>query len=290
MRIVNSTISGNTTPGVGGGIYNVGNTATVTSSTISGNSAANGGGIYKTGSPLVVINSTISGNFSTGNGGGIYASAGTTSLFNVTITHNQANSDGSGMCTGGGVWNANGSTLSFQNSIIALNENVIDTGGPFDILNDDDCSGTIASQGNNIMYAVDSSHCTVNGPAVTVIDPNLGPLQNNGGPTQTHALLSGGPAIDAGNFGGCTDNLGAILTSDQRGFPRPDGVHCDIGAFEFGGTLRIQKVGSNVQLTWPQGTLLEANVVTGPYTTNNATSPYTFAPTGSAKFYKLRVQ
>jgi hypothetical protein len=67
-------------------------------------------------------------------------------------------------------------------------------------------------------------------------DPLLGPLQNNGGPTQTQALLSGSPAIDAGNLaGGCQDNKGNLLTTDQRGQPRPDKEDsggCDIGAYE----------------------------------------------------------
>ena len=68
--------------------------------------------------------------------------------------------------------------------------------------------------------------------------PKLGPLQNNGGPTQTHALLPGSPAIDAGNSFGCRDNLGALLATDQRGFFRTaDGdsngtARCDIGAYE----------------------------------------------------------
>ena len=66
----------------------------------------------------------------------------------------------------------------------------------------------------------------------------LGPLKNNGGPTQTHALVAGSPAIDAGNPGGCRDNSGALLQTDQRGFPRnvdgnSDGTaRCDIGAVE----------------------------------------------------------
>jgi hypothetical protein len=87
------------------------------------------------------------------------------------------------------------------------------------------------------MENYDTGHCTVLGAAI-LADPKLGPLENNGGPTQTHALLAGSPAIDGGNPGGCRDNLGALLTTDQRGFPRPvDGnndsvVRCDIGAYE----------------------------------------------------------
>src|SRR5262249_39145340 len=67
-------------------------------------------------------------------------------------------------------------------------------------------------------------------------DPKLGPLQNNGGPTMTMALPSGSAAIDAGNPSGCTDGHGHLLTTDQRGMPRPDRedtAGCDIGAYEF---------------------------------------------------------
>ncbi len=239
LTLINNTVSGNTTPGDGGGIYTVG-TMTITNSTISRNSARNGGGIYKAGAPMIVINSTLSGNYSTGNGGGIYNSSNTTSLFNVTIAYNLANADGSGSGIGGGVTNAGG-TLNFINSIMALNANIFDTGGLFDILQDDDCSGTITSQGYNILYHSDSIYCNVVG-SFTLTDPQLGLLQNNGGPTPTHALLSDSPARDAGNPGGCTDNLGAPLTTDQRSFHRPFGIRCDIGAFEYQGKIFLPLV------------------------------------------------
>src|SRR4029434_3974851 len=102
-----------------------------------------------------------------------------------------------------------------------------------------ECDGTIISNGNNLMENYDTSHCTVTGNPL-LADPRLGPLQNNGGPTQTHALLSGSPAIDAGNPNGCRDQFGVLLTTDQRGLPRStldgnrDGTaRCDIGAVEF---------------------------------------------------------
>ena len=104
----------------------------------------------------------------------------------------------------------------------------------FEILDFGDCSGAINSGGNNILY--NTSSCTVNGSA-TLVEPMLGPLAYNSGPTLNHALLPGSPAIDAGNPGGCTNNLGGILTTDQRGLTRPvngsSAVRCDIGAFEF---------------------------------------------------------
>jgi hypothetical protein len=83
-------------------------------------------------------------------------------------------------------------------------------------------------------------NCTVNGGGVTVADPLLSPLQVNGGPTLTYALLAGSPAIDGGTPGGCLDHLGVLLLQDQRGLPRlvdgnQDGaVQCDVGAVEFG--------------------------------------------------------
>jgi hypothetical protein len=78
--------------------------------------------------------------------------------------------------------------------------------------------------------------CNLTGPGdLNNANPELGPLQNNGGTTQTMALPSGSPAIDAGNPSGCTDGKGHLLTTDQRGMPRPDKEDtggCDMGAYE----------------------------------------------------------
>ncbi|MEP7355781.1 MAG: choice-of-anchor Q domain-containing protein, partial [Anaerolineales bacterium] len=232
LQIVDSVFAGNTTggsPGYGGGLFAVGYTATVVNSTFSDNTGVLGGGIYQSGYPLSVINSTLSGNHSTGNGGGLYAAAGSTSLYNVTITQNIANSDNSGGGEGGGVAHAASGALTFLNSIIAHNF-VIITMHPFPLIHDDDCTGSIISQGYNLLYAVNTNYCSVSG-SYGPGDPLLGPLQDNGGPTATHALLPGSPAIDGGNPGGCTDNIGAQIVTDQRG--RRRGAPCDIGAFEF---------------------------------------------------------
>lgn len=239
MLIISSTISNNSTfagassPGQGGGLFNIGYTSTIIASTINGNVAALGGGIYKGGYPLYIVNSTISGNGSNGNGGGIYNSSGTTSLFNATVTENIANEDGVGSGIGGGVYNAAG-TFNFINSIIALNNYVIDQ-GQFDILDYNDCANTLTSQGYNILYTINPG-CAVLG-AYTLTNPLIDyALQNNGGSTWTHALLAGSPAIDAGNPSGCTDQFGALIRTDQRGQKRPavGGLgKCDIGAFEF---------------------------------------------------------
>src|SRR5581483_12014080 len=229
LMVTNSTVSGNTAHDSGGGILSGG---TFINSTINGNSARNGGGIN--GGALTLINSTVSGNYAHDNGGGIYHASSPANLFNVTIADNTANSDSSGVGFGGGISNASG-TVNFQNSIIGNNVQVlVINGNP--VANPEDCSGTLTSVGYNLVSG--TTDCTING-SFTQAYPNLGPLQNNGGPTQTQALLAGSPAIDAGNPGGCTDNLGAILTTDQRGYLRPvdgDGNSssiCDDGAFEY---------------------------------------------------------
>jgi hypothetical protein len=248
VTITNSTVSNNSRTVTvlscedcgGGGIRNLG-TMSIINSTVSGNiltinastcTKCGGGGINNGFGDLTLTNSTVSGNKTNRSGGGIFNSSGgaTTNVFNGTITGNTAGDLATG---GGGVFNA-GSGFSFQNAILAGNRvEVLTSIGP--IFHPDDCAGTLVSNGNNLMGL---TNCTVTGVAPTVADPNLGPLQNNGGPTQTHALLAGSPAIDAGDPAGCRDNLGALLTTDQRGATRPfdgngDGTgQCDIGAFE----------------------------------------------------------
>ena len=96
------------------------------------------------------------------------------------------------------------------------------------------CGGIVTSNGYNLSNDT-SCHFFTSAGDVNNIDPRLGPLQYNGGQTQTMALPSGSPAVDAGNPTGCTDGLGHLLTTDQRGNPRPDAEDtggCDMGAFE----------------------------------------------------------
>jgi CSLREA domain-containing protein len=223
--VINSTISGNTARDYGGGIDGA---PTVIGSTITGNRASNGGGLHGTG---ILINSTVSGNSAKGDGGGISVTGGATiSLYNVTVAGNTAKSSGTGSGSGGGIRNNQG-TVNMQNSIVAYNIHATATSQGL-LATDDDFSGTVSSGGHNIISS--STGCTVSGGGVTFTDPALDALADNGGPTQTRALRQGSPAVDAGNPGGCTDNLGAPLTTDQRGFsrPYPTSNPCDIGAFE----------------------------------------------------------
>src|SRR5262249_53004593 len=155
--------------------------------------------IANIGSTLTLANSTVSGNTTTGGaGGGInnfgaYGpyTTGTVILKNVTVANNSAP-------VGGGI--ANGGTINLKNSLIADN-----SAG-----NAPDCSGTLVSQGYNLIGS--SAGCSgpasgVNGDLVgspaSPLDPRLGPLQGNGGATMTHALLGDSPAVDAGDPSSC---------------------------------------------------------------------------------------
>jgi hypothetical protein len=221
LTLINTTMSENSAE-VGGAICN-GGALTVINSTFSGNVARQhrGGGIGNYGL-LIIANSTFTGNTSGASGfaggilnGGLFQSAGTLVINNSTLSGNIANEG-----RGGGILNVKGSMVVLQNSILANN-----TGG--------NCRGTFTSGGYNL--SSDESCSFAGAGDLNGLDPKLGPLQNNGGPTDTMALLPGSPAIDAGNPGGCADSQGHLLKTDQRGKPRPDkedAGRCDIGAYE----------------------------------------------------------
>jgi len=235
LTISNSVISGNGGRGTAGILSYVATFLTIDKSTISGNTAGFGGGISATGK-TTIRNSTISGNYGGGAFGGMY-NGGTMTISSSTISGNKGGLNGGGFnntgtvtisnstisgnstgISGGGIYSSG--TVTLQDTIVANN-----TGG--------NCDGTMTSKGYNLSS---DGTCSFSGPGdLNNTDPNLGPLQNNGGPTQTQGLLSGSPAIDAGNPTGCTDVNGRLLKTDQRGAPRPDKEDtgdCDMGAFE----------------------------------------------------------
>jgi uncharacterized repeat protein (TIGR01451 family) len=215
LAVTSSTFSGNTAD-IGGGINNESGMVTVSTSTFSGNTVSLwGGGLSSFSGPLEVSNSTVSGNTAGELGGGIY-NDDTLSVSNSTVSGNTASSG-----NGGGIFNDVDGNPSIKNSIVAQSPD----GG-----NCADNAGTFTALGVNF---ADDASC----PGFTVsAEINLGPLANNGGPTQTHALLPGSIAIDA--VIDCTDVAGAPVTADQRGVARPqdgsgDGIPlCDGGAFE----------------------------------------------------------
>jgi predicted outer membrane repeat protein len=247
LTITKSTISGNAAF-VGGGINSYGSFLTVADSTISGNSAErDGGGIYANGflnGPNVsIVNSTISGNSSADNGGGIYADyPDNFSIVNSTISGNSTGTSGGGIYnawsslhvanstitgnsagSGGGIYNNHVHQLApvveISNTILnagALGENIFNSGG------------TVTSDGYNLSSDDGAGYLTGPGDQINT-DPLLGPLQDNGGPTFTHALLPGSPAIDAGD-----PNFTPPPFNDQRGCPfdRVFNGRIDIGSFE----------------------------------------------------------
>ncbi|MGD8457423.1 MAG: M4 family metallopeptidase [Anaerolineales bacterium] len=208
------------------GIYNTG-TLTVQNSSIVNNveMSGYGSGIYHYSGVLDINNSTISGNVSYGGGAGIYIDGGDITLNNTTITDNLVTSS----IQGAGIWNAAGS-VSIQNSIVA--RNYIDNTGDWG-----DCHGDITSTGYNLV-GVDTD-CTYSsstgdlvGTGASPINPFLSPLQDNGGPTLTHALNNGSPAINAGSPTAPGSGGSACEATDQREITRPVDGRCDMGAFE----------------------------------------------------------
>jgi len=248
------TVTGGTAIGFGGGIENESNgNLTVSNCTISNNSALNGGGIdHRTNGNLTITNSTISGNATSFYGGGIYIdSGGTVKLFNSTFSGNNAPNNGGAIlhsgtgavqisnCTisqnssnsGGGI-ESDGGTVTVANSIISDN-----TG--------DDVVADCTSRGHNLLGSVFGTGFTngKNGDQVGILDPKLGPLQDNGGPTKTMAPLFNSPAVDAGDNAQIPIDPSTNLpfTTDQRGLsfariteirPTPGPAVVDIGAFE----------------------------------------------------------
>jgi hypothetical protein len=210
-----------------GGGFNVLGTLDVVDSVMSGNAAdppvsgASWGGAVATraGGTSTITNSTIAGNkadtgSSTGNGGGLYtAASGTTTVVSSTVAGNSALSPTpSDTPRGGNIYNQGTTTL--RNTIVS---------GGAAAQGAENCFGAIASLGYNIAA---TDECALSGPGDRQgLDPALGALANNGGPTDTMAIATTSPAFDGAPAAGCP-------ATDQRGIARPQGVGCDIGAFE----------------------------------------------------------
>ena len=247
VTINDSDISDNDAPETSGGISNFFGTMTINNCNISHNSAgSDGGGIDTDMGTVDINNSTISSNTADGDGGGIANDAGIVRINSSTITNNSAGD-------GGGLLNAGFTELT--NTIIANQQSGADC---FNVA----IIGILGSLGHNLDSDGTCLAFTTDGDMPNT-DPLLGPLTDNGGPTFTHILLPGSPAIDMGNPAGCFNTDGVILTDDQRGpgFPRTvdgngDGdARCDIGAFEAAviaifksGGCAIAPVGAPIQM------------------------------------------
>ncbi len=238
--VVESTVSKNVVAGLqaaGGGIKNSGGLS-VRDSAIYSNTAtgfmASGGGIFHDSSTLDLENTTLSGNSADGSGGGLAVAGGAASLNNVTVSLNHSDQMGGGLGDGGGVSRQSG-IVTITNSIIAGNQDL----SPGTV--HPDCSsapGGLASSGHNLVGVIDGCSWTaatgdLTGTLSAPLDPILGSLADNGGSTLTFALLTGSPAIDAGNPAMPGSGAAACEVVDQRGFSRLNrGIACDAGAFE----------------------------------------------------------
>ena len=257
LSLIDSTVSGNTARGDGGGIENDSGTLTLTNSTVSGNTArGDGGGIENDSGTLTLTNSTVSGNMAQGDGGGIF-SLDELMLTNTTVANNTAQRSGGGIykagnqaeltfCTiygnratrGGGIAIVKGvvnngkqtipGSIKITNSLVAANSSAMSP----------DISGPIITEGYNLIQNLagatvvpDHKHSTdLLGMALVELRIDSG-LRENGGHTQTLALLIGSPARDRIPLNACSVDG---ISTDQRGVQRPDNdeTTCDIGAFE----------------------------------------------------------
>ena len=251
LTIMNSTVDGNSAAyndipfggGEGGGIYNSGGMMTITNSSVSDNSAGLPGPNFPTGAgagisnygTLTITNSTISSNNSFLFAGGVYNN-GTLTITNSTVTGNSAvgQHDGHPWGHGGGIVGE----VTLTNSTLSNNYSNLSAGGiegsgaiGNTILNSNsgaNITGSMTSLGYNISSDDGGGNLTGPGDQINT-DPMIGPLQNNGGPTLTHALLPGSPAVNAGD-----PNFTPPPFYDQRETPyvRVFNGRIDIGAFE----------------------------------------------------------
>jgi hypothetical protein len=217
LTITRSTLSNNKAIDAGGGIFNMCATVTLIDTTVSENRSGYGAGINNSSGTIYLNNSTVSGNDASapafqpfpedyvGSGGGIF-NTGSIAISNSTIVENYAVDDGGGI---------------LANTIVAHNDA---------IRYDSNCrtsvTSPLASLGYNLMELGRTCGSPVSEDWI-VADAMIGPLADNGGPTQTHALLAGSPAIDSGGPE-CPPPA-----TDQRGVARPQGASCDIGVVEF---------------------------------------------------------
>jgi hypothetical protein len=283
--------------GDGGGVYAAGGAVTLTNDTLSGNSAQGGGG--GSGGNGSSGDGGRAGAGGSASGGGVHAAGGTLTLTNDTLSGNRAqggeggNGGGAGgrngsvgragnggNASGGGLDIVSGSTMTLTNTLIAHDTVTAGTRGSTGYqgsagsATDPDVSGNVTSSahdligdgtGSNLSNSVNGNRV---GTSASPLDPLLGPLQDNGGPTQTMALLPGSPALDAGD-----GTAPGLPSTDQRGFARISGTAVDIGAFEVQDPLFSTTALANGTYDTPYSQTLTATA------TGGAAGPLTFAVT-----------
>jgi hypothetical protein len=218
LILINSTFSSNQASTSDGGAVFTNCGTTIVNSTFSGNSAANMGGAIHINSdmqPSGIINSTFYGNSAVNSAGGI-SNFGTLAIFHSTFSHN-------GSANGGAIRDGLGGVLSLHNSILANSVGTVDCIKSDSVPELENSYNLIETTGSTL------ESC---GVALLTSDPALGALQDNGGLTETMALEVGSPAIDAGRDTDCP-------LYDQRGVARPQDIHCDLGAYEAEGPIKV---------------------------------------------------
>ena len=183
---------------------------------------------------MTLTNSTVSGNLASHDGAGLFLVGGVARFYNATVADNQVRVPKGDPYAGlgGGLYISSSVIAELQNTLIANNTHQYQSSPSVA----DDCKGIVDFLGYNLIRNV--TNCTLTGDTLTLYigyNPLLGPLAYNGGLTQTQAPSLGSIVIDTAQatMAGCTTLPGVPLTIDQRGFPRPHGAHCDIGAIEY---------------------------------------------------------
>jgi hypothetical protein len=252
LLIQHSTIDQNQA-GSGGGILN-GYKLVLIDSSVRDNTAGYGAGITNW-YDVTSVNSTIGNNTASTNGGGLYIEYSdyhpvTVDLYSTTIDGNQA-------LAGGGFYETGGTIITTTDTILAGNTA---STGP-------DCSGSLISNNFNLIGNTAGCSFTPAGNDLINLDAGTGRLIGFPDSPRYVPLLPGSPAIDAGNPGGCKDNEGVILLSDQRGASRVG--RCDIGAYEYtpaGTATSLTTFSGKAQHTppsWPFPEPLEVAVMDG---------------------------
>ncbi len=224
--ITGATFSNGVAVSQGAAIFSYGSLAMSGSTLVNNSAGFNAGAIFNNG-PMSLTNVTISGNNAV-NGAGI-SNNGTLTANNVTLAFNHATGNSGGIL--------NTASFTMRNTILAGNS--ADQGAP-------DCStapAAIVSQGHNLVS--NTANCSISGVTATNIynvAAGLAAIASNGGATQTHALLSGSPAIDAGDSAAPGSGGTSCAAIDQRGYFRPQGAKCDIGAFERSSTFALSGI------------------------------------------------
>jgi Ca2+-binding RTX toxin-like protein len=253
LSIAGSTVSGNSAGGEGGGLVNYG-TLTVTDSTVNGNSAGSGGGIANDNGTVTVTDSTVSGNSTNSEGGGLWNTGGTMIVNDSTLSGNSTQYAGGGIQIGGGTlaltgstlignhsqFNGGGITLGWATSGDIFNTIVAENTAPYapDVNAGPVPGSVLTTLGHNLIGDGSGSWAgsatDLIGTAAHPLDPKLGPLQYNGGPTATMAPLPGSPALGAGD----PTNAPAY---DQRGqgYARLVSGALDMGAIQVQGPSAV---------------------------------------------------